>query len=99
MDVGRLLVSESAGDNVFVNQAIEAAIAETVKEDEIALYLWRNSDCVVIGRNQDAYAECRVDALESVGGMLARRLSGGGADTGGLKRSRCQFFSRKSYTS
>lgn len=90
MDVGRLLVSESAGDNVFVNQAIEAAIAETLKEDEIALYLWRNSDCVVMGRNQDAYAECDVNALESEGGLLARRTSGGGAvwhDLGNLNFS------------
>lgn len=79
MSVTRLIVMESAGDNVFVNQALEAALFECVDEGECALYLWSNADTVVIGRNQDAYAECRVDALESAGGRLARRLSGGGA--------------------
>lgn len=79
MSVKRLIFLKSPGDNVFVNQALEAALTEYVGEDEAALYLWSNSDAVVIGRNQDAYAECRVDALESAGGMLARRLSGGGA--------------------
>ena len=74
-----LLFSESAGDNVFVNQALEAALFESVSEGELALYLWSNADAVVLGRNQDAFAECRVDALESAGGLLARRLSGGGA--------------------
>lgn len=74
-----LLFSESAGDNVFVNQALEAALFESVSEGESALYLWSNADAVVLGRNQDAFAECRVDALESAGGLLARRLSGGGA--------------------
>lgn len=79
MSVKRLIFLKSPGDNVFVNQALEAALTEYVGEGEAALYLWSNSDAVVIGRNQDAYAECRVDALESAGGMLARRLSGGGA--------------------
>ena len=79
MSVKRLIFLKSPGDNVFVNQALEAALTEYVGEDEAALYLWSNSDAVVIGRNQDAYAECRVDALERAGGMLARRLSGGGA--------------------
>lgn len=65
--------------NVFVNQAIEASLMESVGENEAALYLWRNERAVVIGRNQNAYAECRVEALESEGGLLARRLSGGGA--------------------
>ena len=79
MAVRTLLFARSAGDNVFVNQAIEAALLDRVRDGEAALYLWRNADAVVLGRNQDAFAECRVDALEAAGGALARRLSGGGA--------------------
>lgn len=79
MTAERIFTVESAGDNVFVNQGIEAALFDRMKDGEAALYLWRNANAVVIGRNQDAYAECRVDALESDGGLLARRLSGGGA--------------------
>lgn len=77
VEILTLMCSESV--NVFVNQAIEAALLESVGENEAALYLWRNERAVVVGRNQNAYAECRVQSLEESGGLLARRLSGGGA--------------------
>ncbi|MCL1910159.1 MAG: lipoate--protein ligase [Kiritimatiellaeota bacterium] len=70
---------ESRGHDAHRNQAVEAALFDTVGEDEFVLYLWANDNAVFIGRHQNAYLECDIPRLEADGGKLARRFTGGGA--------------------
>lgn len=61
------------------NLAIEKHLMDTLPEETAILYLWQNRRAIVIGRNQDPWAECSVGAFLSSGGQIARRHSGGGA--------------------
>lgn len=77
--IGKLYIYNTECINPYYNIATERQLLESVEPGCCILYLWQNQNTIVIGRNQNAWAECRTSLLEKEGGHLTRRLSGGGA--------------------
>ena len=75
----QLRIYESHSFDPYINLATEKHLMDITPEGCCVLYLWQNQNTVVIGKNQNAWLECRTSLLEEEGGKLARRLSGGGA--------------------
>lgn len=61
----------------YYNLAVEEYLLRNTKED--VFMLWQNEKTVVIGKNQNAYAEVDLGFAAEHGIRVARRLSGGGA--------------------
>ena len=72
-----LIRSESI--NPYQNLALEEYLFNNIPADSMIFYLWQNQNTVVIGKNQNAYKECNLKAMEYDHCYLARRSSGGGA--------------------
>ncbi len=77
--ISRLMVYKTAELNPYLNLATEEYLFKNLPKDTLILYLWQNENTVVIGKNQNPWAECNCELLKNENGLVARRLSGGGA--------------------
>ena len=77
--ISKLLVYKASAFNPYFNLATENILFENLPKESLIIYLWQNENTVVIGKNQNPWAECNCELLKSEGGYVARRLSGGGA--------------------
>lgn len=68
----------SKENNPYINIAMEKLLFEHAT-DEVILFLWQNEPSVILGRNQNIYAECNINFLKENNILPVRRFSGGGA--------------------
>ncbi|NOU35506.1 MAG: lipoate--protein ligase family protein [Kiritimatiellaceae bacterium] len=74
-----MLIVQSQSTDVYRNLAVEEWLLDHAEGRGPILFLCVNAPCVVIGKNQNPWRECRLSLMEKEGVPLARRISGGGA--------------------
>ena len=89
----RTYISDS--NNAWHNLAVDEFLLNSVGKDEIILYLYINSDSVIIGKNQNAWKECNIESMNRDGVKLVRRITGGGAVFHDLNNLNFSFISSK----
>ena len=93
--IERLQIVTTEETSPYINLALEEYLLTNVEENTCVLYLWQNSNTVVVGRNQDVFRECSVEQAEKDGVRIARRLSGGGAVFHDMGNLNFTFLCRK----
>ena len=76
--MGISLMVSPTGDG-WQNLAVEEYLVDHTGPDDGMVYFYRNDNAVIIGRNQNPWAECCLSRMEADGVQLVRRISGGGA--------------------
>ncbi len=79
----------------WFNLATEDWLFNSVDHNTHVLFLWRNRPSIIIGRFQNPWNECNLEAMEADGVQLARRQSGGGAVYHDLGNTNFTFMSPK----
>ncbi|MBR2615690.1 MAG: lipoate--protein ligase [Clostridia bacterium] len=80
----------SDSPDAYTNLATDEWLLDHVGQEDLVLFLYRNENAVIIGKNQNPFLECDLGRMERDGVQLVRRVSGGGAvyhDKGNLNFS------------
>lgn len=91
----KLKVFLSDSLNPHLNLATEEWIFHNLDPSQQILFLWRNEETVVIGRNQNPWSECNLAKMKEDKVHLARRTTGGGAVFHDLGNTNFTFLSPK----
>lgn len=72
------------------NLAVDEYLLNSLRPGELCLLLYVNENAVILGKNQNPWAECDLEKMRTDGVQLVRRCTGGGAvfhDSGNLNYS------------
>ena len=78
--------------NPYFNHAAEEYVLKNF--DDECFMLWRNSPCILIGKNQNAFAEINTAYVKENNIIVVRRLTGGGAVFNDLGNINFTFISK-----
>ena len=67
------------GQDAYTNIAMDSWLLYHLKPTEPVFALWQNKRAVIVGRNQNTFAEVNQDYIDSHDVQVVRRVSGGGA--------------------
>lgn len=74
------------------NMAYDDFFLDRIEADDFLLMFYINDNAVIIGKNQNGWKECNLEAMEADGVTLARRVSGGGAVYHDMKNLNFSFI-------
>ena len=62
--IRKIFIYNAQGTDPHENLAMEKTLMDALAPGEAMLYLWQNLNTVVIGKNQNAWLECRTSLLD-----------------------------------
>ena len=80
----------SSSRDGWQNLAMDEWFLDNLQPEDLILYFYINKNAVIIGKNQNPWKECNLQAMEQDDVQLVRRITGGGAvyhDEGNLNFS------------